>query len=149
MSEQTDPPPIDLSKALDLTVKRAACPKHGEPFRAQWPKGWAMFSVKIMSEVLMDPAFPGEWGKLAGENDFRKMEAALDRKPACERVSNEFLLQLYEECGVGEMRTCSNCCRHALGTPYRTIDPRTKWPREYAHICFQCLLHQMRVIPPN
>jgi hypothetical protein len=133
-----DPHPLRDPKdrpAIDLTVERVACPLHGEVFRATWPKGWLPFSMGLMQEVLNGPLAQQCGG------DVRRINAALDAKPCCERVPVETIERLYGECGVGVDRVCELCNAFGLGTPFAAMH-RTRGLVRFKHVCFSCVLRR-------
>lgn len=132
----------EKNPAIEMTVRRVSCPRHGEPFRDQWPKGWALFSVQLMQWVLDDPRTLKEARDLAGVGAEEKVEpkwieAVLDVRPACCRIGNTRLMRAYEESQVGHRARCRVCKRKRLGTPYQTIRQRVE------HVCFDCVLYRM------
>lgn len=120
-----------------LTLERLLCARHGEPFRAQWPKGFPIFTVKAFQVVASKPEIAA-----AVEGDVRGIERLLDEKPACCRLTSDEMLALYGDAGIGVVATCQNCRRFALGTPYSRSMPGGVEKDD--HICFECVLHWMR-----
>ena len=49
------------------------CPRHGEPFRARWPKGWPRFTLAVIRALLEEPTFAE-----ALHGDIAAVNAALD-----------------------------------------------------------------------
>jgi len=144
MADASDKPEIHLS------FDRVLCPVHGEPLRAQWPNGYATLLVKLFERVAMREPFADEQAAYRRERtdgerltDAEVIEALLDRKPLCCRVSAEEMLKAYEEAHKGgkfaRKRVCSVCGGRRLGTPYRTQQG------DFAHICFTCVCKQAQV----
>jgi len=123
---------------LNLTFERTLCARHGEPFRAQWPKGFPIFVVKAFQAVASKPEI-GE----AVEGDITRIEELLDERPMCDRLTRDELLTLYGDAAIGRMDVCVNCRRMALGTPYSTSGPGGRVTAA-DHICFECVLDWMR-----
>jgi hypothetical protein len=112
------------------------CPKHREPFRSQWPKGYGIMALKLVQAVLARTDFQQACN---GELSIETVGAALRKKPACEWVDKQTLLELYRESGIGVTGHCVGCGQLVRGTPYRT---KNYWGRikTIPHICFHCLL---------
>ena len=123
---------------VNLTFERMLCARHGEPFRAQWPKGYPIFMVHAFQAVASKPEVAA-----AVEGDITGLERLLDEKPACERLTRDELLALYGDAGIGKVAECVNCKRAALGTPYSTSGPAGRVTAAQ-HICFECVLDWMR-----
>jgi hypothetical protein len=127
----------DEKPQVDLTMERVCCSRHGEPFRAQWPKGWGVFTVALFRSLMGSDAFANEI-----QREVSRVNEALDHKPLCERATAEQLLDAYTQSGVGTVARCENCHRERLGTPYSTSSP--SGIRKAKHLCFDCVLHRMR-----
>ena len=80
---------------IELSVQRVTCPRHGEPFRARWPKGWPRFTLAVIRALLEEPTFAE-----ALHGDIAAVNAALDVRPACERVPPDVLRAAYRDCGT-------------------------------------------------
>lgn len=125
-------------EGVELNFKRVLCPVHGYPFMPAWPKGYAIFMVRAFQETT---ALEGAWAdasRLAGLPDgadvpVKALEIVLDLKPACCRISQTKLVELYTECKIGTMARCSTCSKRALGTPVTASNVA------YAHCCFTCI----------
>jgi len=135
---------IDKNDTIAISIERIACPRHGEPFRANWPKGWAMFSLPLVQEILESEEVHEEIAKLEGHEgdpdhklNPRTVEQVLDIRPACCRVSPERLLKAYHESNVGTIKRCKVCGKKRSGTSYKTS------LAELSHVCFECVIHQM------
>ena len=125
---------------IELSVQRVTCPRHGEPFRARWPKGWPRFTLAVIRALLEEPTFAETLG-----GDIAAVNAALDVRPACERVSPDVLRAAYRDCGIGTRARCVVCRRRdRVGTPYsRRVGGQTV---DDAHVCFDCVLTRMSPI---
>lgn len=132
MAEQLEP-------VLDLPPQRVMCARHMEPFRDQWPKGWAVAVVKLMNFLLKSEGFRNAVGKVFIPE---VAERVLDGKPACEWVSPENILEVYQESGIGMRSLCDVCHSVSLGTPFSL---KNSWGRvkRFRHLCFHCVLHRL------
>lgn len=122
---------------VELTFERALCARHGEPFRARWPKGYPIFMVKAFQVVASKPEIAE-----AVEGNISRITELLDERPMCERLTRDEMLGLYGDAGIGSMAVCDNCRRMALGTPFsRTVGGQVM---KDDHVCFECVLDWMR-----
>ena len=121
----------------NLTFERMFCPRHGESLRANWPSGYPMLILKLLDILLKSEKFQKET-----EGDTTNIEKALDKHPACCRVSDGQMLKLYEEVGketgFAVIAKCVNCKTKRLGTPYKTRH------RSANHLCFHCVIYNMQ-----
>lgn len=122
--------------AIDLTVERVACPRHGEPFRHRWPQGFPTLATTLLQAVLEDPAFVGVTG---GEVD--QINTTLTARAMCERVSKPTLMAAYITSGVGVEKRCELCRERSLGTPYKMGRPGGVV--SYRHVCFSCVIYRL------
>lgn len=132
------PAGVDLARTINMTLQRALCPRHGEHFRPQWPKGYMIFVVKARSILLKLESFAQAVANADGGFDVRKIEAALDSMPMCCRLTPEDLCGILNDCGIGKIGVCGACGRVATGTEYFTQHPSEPLPKKYANVCFQC-----------
>lgn len=129
--------------AVQLDADRIACGLHRLPFRARWPLGFAIFTVRAFQEVT---ALDGIWDEAKSLLDAaarialgdaplgpRALEPVLDKRPACCRFSAAQLAALYAETNIGAMNICSVCGLYALGTPINATN------QHLAHLCFVCM----------
>jgi hypothetical protein len=135
VNEPLDPNNFD---GVVMTHERMFCPLHGEPFRAQYPKGVPIFMVKAFQIATGLESIWDEARRLSntpeGESPHVKaLELVLDVRPACCRVSRRQLFDLYVEAQIGSLRRCRACNRKKLGTPYQTR------ARAFDHLCFECV----------
>lgn len=133
-------PPIDVNNfdGIMLTQARMCCSLHGEPFRAQYPKGVPIFMVHSFQMVTAIPGIWEEARRIAGaapdtELHPKTMEAVLDVKPICCRLTRKQLFDCYIESKVGTMGRCRVCHRKGIGTEYKTAT------QFFAHLCFECV----------
>lgn len=127
---------------IELSIYRTYCRTHGEPFRAKWPAGHALFSLEGMHKLLPLEEFSAECGGTP-ETPMtpRGIMRALDKKPICCRIAaidRNLLLEFYEKTGIGTSGTCQMCLKYQLGTPLNT----TK--KMYRHICFNCVVYRIQ-----
>lgn len=131
----TESPPVPPEHTFGF--EHCFCSRHGEPFRAEYPKGYIVTSVQLFHDVLQLDATDADakkesGGETYGPEDLKKI---LARKPACCRVSQRRLLELYAESGIGVLARCRVCRRKAVGAPYTTQQ------RGYDHVCFDCVVY--------
>jgi hypothetical protein len=128
---------------FDLKPTRVWCPKHGEPLRAQWPKGHLPATIKLFQQVCAEGSMWVEAAANAGiqqgqEVPVAAVEEVLDVRPLCCRVDRDFLLTLYLDMGIGVLKVCQLCFKSHMGT---SICARE---RHFAHVCFECVLDRLR-----
>jgi hypothetical protein len=128
-----------------LSHESTFCSMHGEPFRAEWPKGSIVFQIEAMHILLMRVDLVQEVEALGGTFE-HGVEAVLKKIPACCRLTDDELLALYEKSGVGRIRRCFGCNATAKGTPYRIVDPDVDAAKhvELEHLCFGCVVTNLR-----
>jgi len=136
---------------ITLPFERILCPRHGEPFRAEWPRGYPLFAVKAIQRALEDPALqtrvnaPDRTQSPENSAIFsRNVEAALDEKPACCRMKLEQLLELYRETGLGVVAECSICGEPGEGTRYQAAILSEENRIDEWHACFRCVVYAER-----
>ena len=131
--------PAGLSEdGIMLTHRRVMCSVHSKPFQAQWPKGAAIFTVEAFRAVTAVPGIWDEARRLAGVGPDEKMspralEAVLDARPACCRLTPTTLVAVYEASKIGKSGHCEACGRKAIGGPVSASNIN------YAHVCFACV----------
>ena len=126
-----------------LDFARIFCGRHGEPFRAQWPKGAIIFQIEGVQQWLSTPEVAIEIEKL-GLSFEKGVEHLLASVPLCCRLSDRSvadLLALYVRSGVGVVARCAVCREKKLGAPYklRMNGQTTTLP----HACFSCVCTRM------
>ncbi|KKN72199.1 hypothetical protein LCGC14_0413360 [marine sediment metagenome] len=134
-------PPFDPEKfdGIAVTHERLLCARHGEPYRAQWPKGFAITVVALMDYIFKRDDVAAEARELAGcgpgdKPEPKVVEQVLDRIPACCRVHTKQLREVYVKAKIGTRARCEDCRRKRFGTSYLSQE------REFAHLCFDCVL---------
>lgn len=134
-------------KHLEMTFERLFCSRHGEPFRADWPKGYAAAFVAMMEMMFKDEGvLKAAAAKGVDEDGNAKVEllpAVLDELPLCCRLGNRKLLQVYlqahKTAGLGAKTRCEVCGRlRQPGTKYTTAS------ESVGHVCFACVLTRMK-----
>lgn len=128
-----------IATTIILTNERATCGVHRLPFREQWPAGLAVFCVEAFRAVT---AVPGIWeearelAQLPADATLgpKLLEAVLDKRPVCCRVSPQALVDLYVATKIGQVKICTYCGRFAKGTPIETVQQG-----RLDHVCFVCM----------
>lgn len=131
---------------IELNHDRAFCPIHGEPYRADYPRGYPMAMVLLARAVLADKntcdsvmaALEGK--EVPGDDAENKVrfeaavQAALDVRPACCRISDAALRDVYKET-LHRRARCAMCHRlKRLGAPFKTTT------QELSHVCVDCVM---------
>lgn len=126
--------------AIDVRPSTVACPAHGEHLRANWPSGFAVFSMTIVQALFeTSDAFLRELGWRPGHlGDLGKVNTVLARRPACYFVGRELLRQALMDSGIGRLGLCLLCGRSGMGGPY-TVN-NMGHHQELDHVCFECAL---------
>lgn len=126
-------PPIEVAPTT------VACPGHGEHLRANWPSGFAVFSLTILHALLANEDFMRECGWREGRSaDVAKINGVLAKRPACYFVGRAEIRKALMECGIGRIGLCLVCGRSGLGGRYSVLELGAKVERE--HVCFECAL---------
>lgn len=127
---------------VDLKLPQVAvCDRHGEPFRKQWPLGYAQLVILTVEFIQESQDLHDETG-----GDTAKIGEVLLERPVCERVDLGRIRQAYVDAGIGVAGRCIVCGRERLGTEYqRTVRGRLGRPKVVtdAHVCFECVLTRM------
>jgi hypothetical protein len=88
------PPPGQPSVMLDFVD--VWCPRHAEPFRAEWPSGVPVAMVEIITVAAAQPAVV-QWAR----GDAHELEAALRRfSPLCCFLTHRQRQAIYAKAGV-------------------------------------------------
>ena len=83
--------------AVTLDFGRHWCPRHLEPYRAQWPKGAPLAMMRLAEAAAAMPAVID-----AAEGDANRLGDALDRfAPLCCFVPAQTLQAIYRETAPG------------------------------------------------
>lgn len=128
------------------------CAIHGEPFREEWPRGGMLFQLKAIEALFAMDALWEEirahTGRDPGPSSKEEIEAALDRKPVCCRLSGDTLLETYRwqhaQGGIGRKGFCSGCGAFGLGASYRFVHSGGAI-KTLPHVCFACVAK--RIVP--
>ena len=128
-----------LATTFTMTDQRSTCGLHRLPFRERWPVGMGIFAVEASRIVLGMPSVHAEARELAGlpadaKIEPKMVEAVLDRRPACCRVTREQLVELYVASKIGLVKHCHYCGAYAKGTPIET-----EQQGRIDHVCFNCM----------
>jgi hypothetical protein len=113
---------------IQLPVKRVMCQMHGEPFRSQWPLGYAVFMTKVTFKAL-----ESEKLQRVTRGRVEQIDRALEIRPACMWVPVDTIMEAYRESGIGTIARCNVCGERVLGTSFKTQRA------DYSHICFGCI----------
>lgn len=134
---------------FQIDPQMITCPRHGEPFRKEWPKGFAALTILVLELVQDDEELGNEAHALNPDNPAPGYMAALTSRPACERVSIDRLRQLYMQAEIAVDDVCVVCGRRAPGTEYqRTVKRQLAGLTRNQvvtdrHVCFECVLTRM------
>lgn len=141
MSEQ------ELPKLAFDPFKHLACARHAEPFRAEYPSGFVVFTMGLMKEAFANE----EVQRLARSMDDgweERLLAALADKPACEWTEPDVLKRLYRTARSDwSFGVCENCRLAKKGAPFET-----RWAgiqQKKSHVCFDCVVDFMVPANPN
>ena len=141
---------------LNLTPLTTICGRHGELFRAGWPKGYTTFIAIGLECLLADPFFAAEVKKvMAGEHaecvfvkegEVAAIEALLNVKPMCCRIPpddlRQVLIEVAEKSGCWEKKICNICGWKGHGAKYRKVAPSVKSTSpvgQHNHVCITCV----------
>lgn len=135
---------------INLSFPRVLCPRHGQPFQANWPHGFPAMVIKLFEQVASTEAFAQEWSALRTrtvesgppEPDHLLVERALDRQPLCCRLTASQLVSTYREAHrltpFAKRGRCVCCGDWKLGTAYETNT------EHFPHLCFHCVCFELR-----
>jgi hypothetical protein len=133
---------LRMQNALSLTFERLLCAKHGEPFRPEWPRGYAHYAARYLGHIPIEQVkteitAAGLYGKPIPD----QMGFLLDRKPLCCRLGNDKMLEIYDVLELGRLAFCPVCHQNRRGGEVKI---HNFWgrPKKYPHICFGCLATQ-------
>jgi hypothetical protein len=145
--------PFNPADCIQIEHRRIVCAKHGEPFRAAWPRGWQIFSLQILQPLLTSDEFHADVMAIF-KRDFpdapqgadaewkRSIETALDQIPACCRTGPKQLLQAYHDARIGHLRRCSLCGETRRGTRFKFTTPHGV--QDVDHVCFNCVVYRLK-----
>jgi len=129
---------VNPADPIDLSMERVLCPRHGEPFRARWPKGFPTMAIASLKTIMADPGFAA-----LTEGEVGQINELLSQRPICERISSPDLMTLYIESGIGRDARCELCRQRGLGTPYTMARPGGT-TETYHHVCFSCVVYRLK-----
>lgn len=127
---------------LQLTLERAFCTHHFEPFKtSDWPNGAERIYHRMLGMLVKMEQTVEEAHALAGVPaevplEPKTLELVFDVKPMCCRLNKRQLIRIYEDAKVGKIGWCSVCRkRRRQGVKLQTTNGLMP------HVCFTCLLN--------
>jgi hypothetical protein len=138
---------------FQIDLEMIVCSRHGEPFRPQWPKGFAALTILVLELIQTDEALGAERKAIDADNPAPGYMSALRNRPACERVDRDRLMAIYMAAEIAVDGVCIVCGRRAPGTEYQRTETRrlaTLTRRRVVvdrHVCFDCVLTRMAPAP--
>jgi hypothetical protein len=135
----SDPPNLIFDPFVHVT-----CSRHSEPFRAEYPRGFVVFTMTLLTDCFKSEEIQREARSLEeGWED--RFIALLKERPACERAEADALKRAYRTARDDwPFGVCENCGLAKKGAPY-TIKHVVE--KRYSHICFDCVVDFM--VPAN
>lgn len=131
---------------VDIRPQTVACPAHGEHLRANWPSGFAAFSMTIIHAALAEGANDFALVRAAGwerEGDpfppTEAINAVLAKRPLCYFVPREVIQTALLEMGTLRIGLCHGCGQSNIGGIY-TINVMGR-TTEMPHYCVTCALN--------
>lgn len=131
--------------ALVLDPECTLCDRHGEPFRTNWPQGyagWALAAIKTFA------AYPGV-AEIAGGELAAIPEKLLTQRPLCCQLEDEHLLDCYLEARkldrTGKTfpaRLCTLCSRLRPAARCRAVAQGCKLVRRW--FCLRCIVYRVQ-----
>lgn len=136
----SDEPRIELDP-----FEHVWCAVHGEPFRAQYPKGIGVGTMKMFETVTELDEVWERARELTGEDepDASVIPQVLVEKRACCRVGADTLKRVYRQSGIGINGVCGFCNLFKLGTRYE-IKAAGAAKKELPHVCFDCVVERFQ-----
>ena len=89
---------------ITMEPHRVICKLHGEPFRANWPAGYVPFLLFALDKVMGQEEFVAYAG-----GEVAKVNALLDERPLCCRLSPDDRLEAWSKTGLGQRGFCRVC----------------------------------------
>lgn len=127
---------------LMFTFERVLCPKHGEPFRKDWPSGYPVFLVKGWELVV------GELGEMPKDLPTNQqigwIELQLSEEPICCRLGPERYLSVATDSRKWHKAVCKHCKSFGPGSAFRLSDDQGRTVRELSHVCLSCVAFRAR-----
>lgn len=124
------------TEPIELSIEHVFCPRHGEPFRGHWPRGYTTASMALLSDLLNNPTF-----ETLTDGPIEAINDLLEQRPICERVSQTSLMAAYISSGIGRERRCELCGERELGAAYSMNRPGGVL--SYRHVCFRCVVYRL------
>lgn len=131
---------------IEITPQRVCCPGHGEHFRANWPTGFMVFSVKAFRKITENPELWEACRKAAGLAAIHQIppvtiNLVTEHMPFCYFLERADILELLREAGTLEgaawlkHQRCDSCGIPRLAGPYSIVlDDRV----ETKTVCLEC-----------
>ncbi len=120
--------------SIQIEFTNAFCTRHGEPFRATFPKGVEVAIPRLVTAFSELPDVDAY-----SEGSAAKFQAAgTEFGPMCCAVDGRVLLAIYRQAKIGKLGICQRCAKGRQGTPYRVKDERGATLIE--HLCFECAI---------
>lgn len=130
-----------MNKKVQVEFTDAFCARHGEPFRATFPKG-----VYVAVPMLVNAFSDLEKVDKYAEGDAERFETAVrEMGPMCCAISEKALLSIYWRAEIGRLGICERCSKGRLGTPYRVRG--SEGVMLVRHLCFECVVRQAKLKP--
>lgn len=128
---------------IAIRPETVACPAHGEHLRANWPSGFAAFSMTIVSAALTDGANDHALLKACGwkegqSADVGAINRILAKRPLCYFVPRAVIQKALLEMGTLLIGLCRLCGKSNIGGPYM-VDQIGRHV-ELEHVCVTCAL---------
>lgn len=152
----------DGSTPIDVRPSTVACPCHGEHLRADWPRGFMVFSVTIIKAALESEALHEAASAIdqrnTGEPRILAINSVLAKRPACYFVERAVVQDALMECGILRIGLCETCGQSNLSGPYNVIGPAspgnilTLGKQITVNLCLTCALNagdRMHAAFPN
>lgn len=154
----------DVSNQVSITPTQAYCGRHGEVFRAEWPKGAIFTQVKMFERLIgvkaskeLSEQLWAEAARLLGRTDTSEplplregLEALLNKKPMCCRLGDKVMRKLYDGAGIGTVGRCQVCKRkNRKCVPIQARSAPGVEPHTMERVCFDCVLRGLRNAPPQ
>lgn len=124
--------------SLLIKPETVACPAHGEHLRANWPRGFAAFSMTIVQAAMEGRALHAAAGAVSGSASVDEMNRVLSRRPLCYFVDRQTIQTALLAMGTLGGGLCQLCGRSNIGGAY-TVD-MVGSITELPHVCVNCAL---------
>lgn len=90
---------------IEISPKRVCCPGHGEHFRANWPVGFATFSVHAFQKATENPKLWDACRKAANLSPDEQIpptaiNLVTEKQPLCYFLERSDILEMLQEAGT-------------------------------------------------